>query len=327
MPNHTTLYLIDGNAADRRGLAFRLGGLGIEAWPFSDADTFLMNSRALQPRLVLLDLDSAAGRGAEFIGALQRSGNDWPIIALSGGADVPAAVDTMKLGFVDLLMKPLDEARLLGAIGAGSTLLARRLGAAVIRVAAEAKVTTLTARELSVCRGLIAGDPNKVVAYNLGISVRTVEAHRSHIMMKLDVRSIAEVCVLLAQAGKLRSEKGITIALDDCDAGHASWRRPDRLAADAIKAGPRPVQDRKPPSGPLFLRPVPNPGLPSQLQAGSGRPTRASPAAPAQARGHENWTAHPYWQARTGGLSQSQGHQWKFSYTPDSAALDAAQAG
>lgn len=218
----TTVYLIDGDALDRRDLAFRLGSMGIEAWPFSAADTFLLKARDLQPKLVLLDLDSAAARGAELIGALKRAGNDWPIIAMSRGMDVPSAVDSMKLGFIDLLMKPVDEAQLLSAIRIGSTLLARRLQAGAIRAAAEAKVTTLTSRELSVCKGLAAGDPNKVVAYNLGISVRTVEAHRSHIMMKLSVRSVAEVCGLLAQAGKLLSED--SAALGDPYAGSASVR-------------------------------------------------------------------------------------------------------
>jgi two-component system response regulator FixJ len=174
---------------------------GIEAWPFSSAESFLSSVRTLQPKVVLLDLETAPARGADLIETLQQAGNNWPMIALTRSSDIPSAVRAMKLGFVDLLIKPIDEVQLSASISTGLELLGSRVRASEIRRAAEERMTTLSSREISICGGLLAGNPNKVVAYNLGISVRTVEAHRSHIMMKLNVRSIAEVCVLMTQAG------------------------------------------------------------------------------------------------------------------------------
>jgi FixJ family two-component response regulator len=105
------------------------------------------------------------------------------------------------MGVLDFLSKPVDEEKLVTAIRSGSGLLDERLEARQVKRTAESRVSSLTAREVSICKALLAGQPNKVIAHNLSISIRTVEAHRSNIMMKLNVRSFAEVFLLLTQAG------------------------------------------------------------------------------------------------------------------------------
>jgi two-component system, LuxR family, response regulator FixJ len=201
MTHQTTVYLVDDDAGDRHYLAFRLGAMGIEAWPFAGAESFLQNVDGLRPQLMLVAMEAAPHWGADLIAQLKRRDIDWPIIALSRTRDIALAVETMKGGALDFLSKPVDEDKLVAAIRAGASLLDTRLEAHELRRSAEARVTALTAREISICKALLAGQQNKIVAHCLGISIRTVEAHRSNIMMKLGVRNIAEAFMLLTQAG------------------------------------------------------------------------------------------------------------------------------
>jgi FixJ family two-component response regulator len=201
MTHQTTVYLVDDDAGDRHYLAFRLGAMGIEAWPFASPDAFLANLDSLRPHLLLFAVEPAPHWGTELVAFLKRREIDWPMIALSRSRDIGLAVDTMKRGVLDFLPKPVDEDKLFSAVRAGAELLDERVQVRQARRAAEARVMSLTARELSICKALLAGQPNKVIAYNLGISIRTVEAHRSNIMMKLGVRSFAEVFLLVTQAG------------------------------------------------------------------------------------------------------------------------------
>jgi two-component system response regulator FixJ len=201
MTHQTTVYLVDDDAGDRHYLAFRLGALGIEAWPFASAESFLQSLDGLRPQPLLIGIEAPPHWGSDLIGHLQRRELDWPIIALSRSRDIALAVRTMKMGAVDFLSKPLDEDQLVSAVRGGAELLTSRLETRQVRRQAEERVTALTAREVSICKALLAGQPNKIIAHHLGISIRTVEAHRSNIMMKLSARNIAEVFMLLNQAG------------------------------------------------------------------------------------------------------------------------------
>lgn len=201
MTHQRTVYLIDDDQGDRHYLAFRLGTAGIEAWPFSGPDSFLASLETLTPKLILVSVEAEPHWGAEFVGLLQRRDIDWPVIALSRTKDVSVVVDTMKLGAIDFLAKPVDEEKLQRALSAGNALLDSRLEARRVRREAQQRVMELTARELCIGKALLSGQPNKIIAHNLGISVRTVEAHRANIMMKLHARSTSEVLLLMIQAG------------------------------------------------------------------------------------------------------------------------------
>ena len=201
MTHQTTVYLVDDDAGDRHYLAFRLGALGFEAWPFSCVESFTGALDNLKPQLVLFGIEGTPHWGADLVAHMRRRDIDWPMIAMSRTREIGLAVDTMKLGVLDFLPKPVDEEKLAVTLRTGAELLANRLAVRQLRRAAEARVMALTAREISICKALLSGQPNKIVAHNLGISIRTVEAHRSNIMMKLNVRSIAEVFLLLSQAG------------------------------------------------------------------------------------------------------------------------------
>src|SRR4028119_670445 len=137
MTHQTTVYLVDDDAGDRHYLAFRLGALGIEAWPFASAESFLQNLDNLRPQPLLIGVEASPHWGTDLIGHLQRRELDWPIIALSRSRDIALAVRMMKMGAVDFLSKPIDEDQMVAAIRSGAELLTSRLETRQVRRQAE----------------------------------------------------------------------------------------------------------------------------------------------------------------------------------------------
>jgi two-component system response regulator FixJ len=174
--------------------------LGAEAWPFASGAEFLEISAHLMPACLVLDMDMPAG-GLELMTELARRGIVWPVIATSAGREVGPAVEAMKQGAVDFLQKPLDRAVLAGALAPAWSALDRMIETQESRRRAQERMGRLTAREVDISLALLSGQPNKTVAHVFGISVRTVEMHRAHIMAKLGVRSLAEAAVIATQAG------------------------------------------------------------------------------------------------------------------------------
>jgi two-component system response regulator FixJ len=127
------------------------------------------------------------------------------VIALSARPEVALAVEAMKLGAQDYLEKPVGAPGLSAALIGAWSALERSIEAAETRRAAQERVSRLTPREVDIALALLSGRPNKGVAHDFGISVRTVEMHRAHIMAKLGVRSLAEAAVIATQAGLLVS--------------------------------------------------------------------------------------------------------------------------
>ena len=124
-----------------------------------------------------------------------------PVIILTGHADVSIAVRAMKAGAVDFLEKPFEKAALIGAIEAAFDRMAASDSAAARAAEANVVLGVLTPREREVLEGLAQGLPNKTIAYDLGISPRTVEVHRANLMAKLDVHSLSDALRLAFAAG------------------------------------------------------------------------------------------------------------------------------
>ncbi|MDP8994277.1 MAG: response regulator [Pseudomonadota bacterium] len=201
MPHQRTVYLVDDDAALRRSLSSQLSDLGLEAWPFSSGAEFVGMIGHLRPSLILLDMEMPHMAGLEVLAELVRREVDWPAIALSSRGDLGVAVEAMKLGAIDFLQKPLKRDLLEAALEFGWEVLERSLVAALARQEALDKVARLTPREVDIALALLRGMANKCAAHELGISVRTVEMHRAHILEKLGVKSLAEAAVLMTQAG------------------------------------------------------------------------------------------------------------------------------
>ena len=152
----------------------------------------------------------------------------WPIIALSAKPDVEVAVEAMKLGARDYLAKPVRPPALAAALNAAWPALEHSVRDAEVRAAAQERVARLTARELDIAVALLGGQGNKGVAHDLGISVRTVEMHRAHIMAKLGVKSLAEAAVIATHAGFFAAPR-------------VSRAAAPRLASPSLRALPLPT--------------------------------------------------------------------------------------
>ena len=206
------VYLIDDDEAIRRSASFMLKTSGFRVESFASGVDFLRVARGLEPGCVLLDVRMPEIDGLVVQAEMKKHGIALPVIVMTGHGDVTVAVAAMKAGAVDFLEKPFEKVELLAAMDDGFARIEQtghreeRAALAVIRLAA------LTPRECDVLKGLVHGLPNKTIAYNLGISPRTVEIHRAHLMTKLNVRSLSEVLRIAFAAGwseLTRSEVGI----------------------------------------------------------------------------------------------------------------------
>jgi two-component system response regulator FixJ len=203
MSHQRTVYLIDPDVESRRSTTRHLAAIGAEAWPFQTGAEFLEIFDHLMPACILLDMNVEQPSGLEMLRLIATRQSPWPVIALSSRPEVSVAVGAMKLGAQDYLEKPAGPAALSAALIPAWSALERSIQQAETRRAAQERVSRLTPREVDIALALLSGRPNKGVAHDLGISVRTVEMHRAHIMAKLGVRSLAEAAVIATQAGLL----------------------------------------------------------------------------------------------------------------------------
>lgn len=186
-----TVYVLDDDEAVLRSLERLLSSANFEPITFERPDLFLTAAKTFKPGCVLLDVRLPGVSGLDVQVQLNRMRSDLSVIIVTGQGDIRTAVRAMKAGASDFLEKPYRDHTLLGAIEAtfkkeGRIARDRDIAAAVQRVA------TLSPREKDVLDGLMAGRANKLIAYELGISVRTVELHRARMMERLGVRQLAE---------------------------------------------------------------------------------------------------------------------------------------
>jgi len=208
MSHQRRVYVVGQNAEVRRLLAQFVGVIGADAWPFAKGADFLEILNHLAPGCVLLDMDDSDVPGIEILDEMVARQIAWPVIAISGHEDFQLAIRTMKLGALDFLHLPLTREALALALNPAWRALERVVEAGQAREAAQKRLGRLTAREMDVLLALLGGRSNKAIAHDFGISVRTVEMHRAHLMAKLDVRSLAEAALLAPQAGLDLSSPG-----------------------------------------------------------------------------------------------------------------------
>jgi two-component system response regulator FixJ len=186
------VYLVDDELAVRRSISFMLKTAGMKVEGFESGEAFLKVANSLDPGCVLLDVRLGGIDGLAVQQILRDRGIMLPVIIITGHGDVGLAVRAMKAGAVDFIEKPFEKATLVGAIAQaqlhnqGIEQLHR------LAAAAQAQLNVLTPRERDVLEGLVNGQSNKVVAYDLGISPRTVEIHRANLMAKLGVHSLSD---------------------------------------------------------------------------------------------------------------------------------------
>ena len=186
------VYLVDDDPSVRRSIGFMLRTSGFEVRTYESGVELMKDATRLDAGCILLDIRMAGMDGLEVQQALRDKGVTHPVIIMTGHGDVSLAVQAMKAGAIDFIEKPFEKAVLLSALELAGDRLSHselgreRAGDAVIRL------QVLTSREREVLDGLAQGLPNKTIAYDLGISPRTVEIHRANLMQKLGVRSLSE---------------------------------------------------------------------------------------------------------------------------------------
>lgn len=201
MTDRRLIHIIDDEESVRRSASFMLktSGFAVESW--SSGVAFLKEVRHAVSGCILLDVRMPEMDGLEVQQALNERGVGMPVIILTGHGDISIAVRAMKAGAVDFLEKPFEKSVLLDAIEAAFARLEDSNAKASRAADAEVAIAALTQREREVLEGLAQGLPNKTIAYDLGISPRTVEVHRANLMTKLAVRSLSDALRIAFAAG------------------------------------------------------------------------------------------------------------------------------
>ena len=199
------VYVIDDDDAVRQSLEFLLKTAGISVRGFDSARAFLEVLPAIKSGCIITDVRMPEITGIDLLRRLKESGVDIPVIVITGHGDILLAVEAMKIGAVDFLEKPFDDDLLLAAVRSA---LNTEAGAA--RHKAELadiheKLAALSNRERQVLEGLVAGKANKVIAFDLGISPRTVEIYRANLMTKMSANSLSDLVRMAMTAGILES--------------------------------------------------------------------------------------------------------------------------
>jgi two-component system response regulator FixJ len=195
------IYVVDDDEAIRRSLSFLLKTSGFAVTLFDGGLPFLKDAADLPQGCVLLDVRMPDMDGLEVQRELRARGVMLPVVIMTGHGDVDMAVAAMKAGASDFIEKPFDKQSLLACIEAARKQSIAARGASARAQEAQARLNVLTDRERDVLDGLVEGLPNKSIAYDLGISPRTVEIHRANLMQKLEVKSLAEALRIAFHAG------------------------------------------------------------------------------------------------------------------------------
>ena len=201
MPSDFIVALVDDDDAVRQSTAVLLKRAGHDVRSFTDGAAFLAADTPENLGCILLDMRMPGMDGLSVMRALKKRGMKRPIVVLTGHGDVPMAVEAMKLGAVDFLEKPYNPVALITAIQRACTTAVNEDGDSLVDLQAKAKIDSLSDREREVLLGILKGQQNKVIAWDLGLSPRTVETYRAQLLEKLGVRGTAEAVRLALAAG------------------------------------------------------------------------------------------------------------------------------
>jgi len=187
------VHIVDDNAAVRDSVRWLVEQVGLPARCYASGSEFLAAWTPAMAGCVVLDIRMPGLSGLDVQQRLVEISADLPIIVITGHGDVPVAVRAMKSGAFDFLQKPFGDHALLDSVNAALAQHKARRAEREHSALTEKSLSTLTPRERDVLRLLRSGMPSKVIADALGISVRTVEGHRAHLMTKLDARTLPQL--------------------------------------------------------------------------------------------------------------------------------------
>ena len=200
MSNKPTVFVVDDDQEVRESIRWLIESVGMKAKTFASAQEFLDSYDPEQPGCIVLDVRMPESSGLELQKKLLARGIEIPTIVVSAYGNVAVAVEAMKHGAVDFIEKPFSDQALLDRIQQAIEKDRQQRRRKAQQADAAARVNVLTSREREVMDLVVIGKPTKRIAIDLGISPKTVEAHRSHIMQKMAIESLAELVRLAVAA-------------------------------------------------------------------------------------------------------------------------------
>jgi two-component system response regulator FixJ len=206
MPSEKPIvHVIDDDEASRQSLAFLLETAQIEARTYASAAVFLDLAVDLSAGCVITDVRMPGMSGIDLLRRLRELKVEAPVIVITGHGDVPLAVEAMKVGAADFLEKPFDDEVLLASVRVALNRQDEEHKRHIVRGEIDARLAALSNREREVLTRLVAGRANKQIAYDLGISPRTVEIYRANLMNKMQAGSLSDLVRMALIAGMLET--------------------------------------------------------------------------------------------------------------------------
>jgi FixJ family two-component response regulator len=193
IPKKGTIFVVDDDEAVRDSLQWLLEGKDYRVRTYDSAENFLARYDAREVACLVVDIRMTGMSGLELQDRLIELHSPLPIVFITGHGDVPMAVASMKKGAMDFIQKPFDEAALLALVERMLELAKSSFANAQASASRDALLGRLTSREAQVLERIVAGRLNKQIADDLGISIKTVEAHRANIMEKLAANTVADL--------------------------------------------------------------------------------------------------------------------------------------
>jgi two-component system response regulator FixJ len=201
MSSDGVVHVIDDDDAARDSLAFLLGAADVTVRTYESAVVFLDRLTDIEPGCIITDVRMPEIDGVELLRRLSEMAVSLPVIVITGHGDVPLAVEAMKLGAVDFLEKPFEDATLLSAVRSALNRHHEDDERHAKKADIQEKLAALSPRERQVLDGLVAGHANKTIAFDLGISPRTVEVYRANVMTKMLATSLSDLVRMSLIAG------------------------------------------------------------------------------------------------------------------------------
>ena len=199
------VHVIDDDDALRDSLSFLLGTARLDVKTYESAEAFLSALPNVKSGCIITDVRMPNMSGVDLLRKLNELQIALPVIVITGHGDVQLAVEAMKIGAADFIEKPFDDEMLLNAVRAALARWEDKCKEVSERSSYVEKLETLSSRERDVLEGLIAGKANKVIAFDLGISPRTVEIYRANVMTKTGANSLPELVRMALLAGLFKT--------------------------------------------------------------------------------------------------------------------------
>lgn len=200
------VHVIDDDEASRQSLAFLLQTADVAVQTYPSAAAFLDQLTAAAAGCIITDVRMPGMSGIDLLRRLKELKVDTPVIVITGHGDIALAVEAMKIGAADFLEKPYDDEVLLASVRAALQQRGADVKRNAERVEIEGRLAALSNRERDVLSGLVAGRANKQIAYDLGISPRTVEIYRANLMNKMQAGSLSELVRMALVVGILGTQ-------------------------------------------------------------------------------------------------------------------------